>query len=119
MDSSFTPTDIFYEWEGTKFIAMLPFIWPSLVNRVKRWHDRNKSATWIFINVIPIIGSLWEMFELGFLPGTSGKNKYDIGYRDEERNLSCTECDFRVNFYDFQGDDMFCTECASPLEEDS
>ena len=43
---------------------------------VKRYHDRDKSGWWILILFIPIIGLIWYIVELGFLPGTPGPNRY-------------------------------------------
>ena len=51
-------------------------IWPSLAITAKRWHDRDKSAWWILIGFIPIIGALWSLIELGFLKGTDGENRF-------------------------------------------
>ena len=54
----------------------LPIIWISAALQVKRWHDRDKSATWWLINLIPLVGSLWTLVECGFLRGTQGPNAY-------------------------------------------
>jgi uncharacterized membrane protein YhaH (DUF805 family) len=66
--------------ESAARIVVLPviaaFIWVSLSLRVKRWHDRDKSGFWIFINVIPIIGAIWELIEVGCLRGTVGDNRF-------------------------------------------
>ena len=51
-------------------------IWPGLAISAKRWHDRDKSAWWILIGFIPIIGAIWTLVELGFLKGTDGANRY-------------------------------------------
>ncbi len=51
-------------------------LWPSLAIRAKRWHDRDKSAWWILINLVPVVGAAWEVLELGFFPGTVGPNRY-------------------------------------------
>ena len=54
---------------------------PALVNfavLAKRWHDRNKSAWWAFIHLVPIIGILWTFVELGFFRGTTGKNRFGL-----------------------------------------
>ncbi|TGR16409.1 DUF805 domain-containing protein, partial [Mesorhizobium sp. M8A.F.Ca.ET.197.01.1.1] len=42
----------------------------------KRWHDRNKSGWWTLIGLIPIIGGIWLLIELGILEGTRGANQY-------------------------------------------
>ena len=31
-------------------------LWPWLAGQAKRWHDRDKSAWWILINLVPVIG---------------------------------------------------------------
>ena len=56
--------------------AYIPFIWISLAIQAKRWHDRNKSAWWILITFIPVIGAFWAFVENGFMAGTDGPNHY-------------------------------------------
>ena len=57
-------------------VVALILLIPSLAVAVKRYHDRNKSGWWILIVFIPIIGLIWYIVELGFLPGTPGPNRY-------------------------------------------
>jgi uncharacterized membrane protein YhaH (DUF805 family) len=57
-------------------VGFIAYFWVVLALAVKRWHDRNKSGWWIFISLVPVIGGLWYLIECGFLPGTSGPNKY-------------------------------------------
>ena len=47
-----------------------------LVVSIKRWHDRNKSAWWVLISYIPLVGPIWAFVELGCLAGTDGENRY-------------------------------------------
>jgi uncharacterized membrane protein YhaH (DUF805 family) len=58
------------------FIVGLVFLWPSLALYAKRWHDRGKSGWWTLIILIPVIGGIWALIELGFLRGTEGPNGY-------------------------------------------
>lgn len=51
-------------------------VWVSVALQVKRWHDRDKSWFWVFINFVPIIGGLWALVECGFLDGTQGPNRF-------------------------------------------
>ena len=51
-------------------------LWPRLAIGVKRFHDRDKSGLWLLLCLLPIIGWLWLLIELGFLDGTQGPNKY-------------------------------------------
>ncbi len=54
----------------------LAVIYPSVVLYAKRWHDRGKSGWWTLIILIPIVGGLWILIELGMLKGTDGPNQY-------------------------------------------
>ena len=54
----------------------LAMIYPAIALYAKRWHDRGKSGWWSLIGLIPIIGSIWVVVELGFLRGTPGPNSY-------------------------------------------
>ena len=57
-------------------ILVLVFIYPGLAVYTKRWHDRNKSGWWSLIVLVPIVGSIWMLIELGILRGTDGDNRY-------------------------------------------
>lgn len=56
-------------------ILTVIFLWPLLAVWVKRLHDRNHSAWYLLILLIPIT-VLWIIFEVGFLKGTEGINRY-------------------------------------------
>jgi len=58
--------------------ASLVLLWPVLAVQAKRWHDRDKSAWWVLINLIPVIGFLWSIIENGFLQGTPGPNRFGV-----------------------------------------
>lgn len=51
-------------------------LWMYLAVWAKRWHDRGKSGWWSLIMLIPVIGWVWTLVELGFLQGDYGDNKY-------------------------------------------
>jgi uncharacterized membrane protein YhaH (DUF805 family) len=51
---------------------------PAILGDIKRWHDRDKSGWWMLIALIPIIGSIWLLIELGFLAGTPGPNRFGL-----------------------------------------
>ena len=51
-------------------------MWAGYALNAKRWHDRDKSGWWSLIVLVPYIGALWALVELGFLAGTSGPNRY-------------------------------------------
>jgi len=55
--------------------ALLSLI-PSVIVYIKRFHDRDKSGWWLLIGLIPIIGAIWLLIELGFLAGTPGPNRF-------------------------------------------
>ncbi len=73
--------DLFASLDESLLILMtapfsLVFMWAFLAMQVKRWHDRGKSGWMVGINLIPWLGWLWSLVELGFLKGTPGPNKY-------------------------------------------
>ena len=59
-----------------QLVIGLAFLVPSLAVAVKRFHDRDKSGWWVLIIFIPLIGFIWYLVELGFLPGTPGPNRF-------------------------------------------
>jgi uncharacterized membrane protein YhaH (DUF805 family) len=48
----------------------------SLATTVKRLHDRGKSGWFYLISLIPLIGAIWLLIEVGFLEGQPGDNQY-------------------------------------------
>ena len=58
------------------FVFGVVALWISIAVAIKRYHDRNKSAWWVLIVFVPIIGGLWYLIECGFLRGTPGPNDY-------------------------------------------
>lgn len=60
-------------------ILLLPVtvggLWATLAVFAKRWHDRDKSAWWILIGLVPIVG-LWQIIECGFLESSEGDNRF-------------------------------------------
>jgi len=57
-------------------LAMFPLMWIGFAIGAKRWHDRNKSAWWMLISIVPYIGGFWQFIELGCLAGSEGENDY-------------------------------------------
>jgi len=51
-------------------------LYPALALYTKRWHDRNKSGWWSLIMLVPMVGAIWILVELGIMRGTEGNNKY-------------------------------------------
>ena len=64
-------------------------IYPAIALYAKRWHDRGKSGWWSLIGLVPIIGGMWMLIELGFLKGTAGRTSTGrIPFPPEHRPLS-------------------------------
>ncbi|MDP0496677.1 MAG: DUF805 domain-containing protein [Verrucomicrobiota bacterium JB024] len=57
-------------------IYALIILYPAICVSAKRWHDRDKSAWWILIGIIPYLGKLWIFIECGCLKGTDGPNRF-------------------------------------------
>ena len=50
--------------------------WPNFAIITKRLHDRNMSAWWLFMLLIPYVGAIWLLIQLWFLKGTDGPNRF-------------------------------------------
>jgi uncharacterized membrane protein YhaH (DUF805 family) len=57
-------------------IISLASIYFALAVYTKRWHDRDKSGWWTLIALVPFIGAIWLIVELGILEGTKGANRF-------------------------------------------
>ncbi len=58
------------------WLINLILLWPSAAIAVKRCHDRNQTGWWALLSIIPVIGWLWWLINLGILDGTPGPNQY-------------------------------------------
>jgi len=63
-------------WQKAEFYFIAVVLWPNLAVQAKRWHDTGRSALWILVNFIPIIGPLYALVMTGFIKGTTGKNRF-------------------------------------------
>ena len=57
-------------------LVALALFWISLAVQAKRWHDQDKSAWWILVNLVPAVGGLVTLVMCGFLQGTPGPNRF-------------------------------------------
>ena len=64
----------YYIVMGLNAIIMLGLLLPSLAVSVRRMHDIGKGGGWIFINLVPLIGSIWFLI----LTEVSQVNKYQL-----------------------------------------
>lgn len=62
--------------ERVALVLSLVTMWISLTAQIKRWHDMDKSGSWCFVNLVPLIGPLYAIIELGFQHGTKGFNGF-------------------------------------------
>ncbi len=58
------------------FIVAIALIYFHVCVQGKRWHDRGKSAWWVLIGFIPIVGPIWVIVECGCLAGSPEANEY-------------------------------------------
>jgi len=54
----------------------VPYFWIDIALHVKRLHDRNRSAWWMLFSLVPVIGLVWLVVQVGFLRGTLGPNRF-------------------------------------------
>jgi len=57
-------------------VASIILLWPSISLGVKRCHDRDRSGWFLLIAIIPILGAIWLLVEIGFMRGTVGDNRF-------------------------------------------
>ncbi len=62
--------------EVVSLIIWLALMYFALAIYAKRWHDRDKSGWWSLIALVPVIGAIWILVELGILEGTRGANQF-------------------------------------------
>jgi uncharacterized membrane protein YhaH (DUF805 family) len=58
------------------FVIGILILLAGICMHVKRCHDRNKSGWWCLLLLVPGIGPLWALIDLGLLEGTRGSNRY-------------------------------------------
>lgn len=57
-------------------IFTLAVIWPGIAVSVKRLHDRNRSGWFYLLILIPLVGAIWYLIDVGCLAGTRGPNRF-------------------------------------------
>ncbi len=57
-------------------VLILAAAFPCIAVAAKRCHDRNRSGWFLLICLIPMLGILWLLIELGFFRGTIGPNRF-------------------------------------------
>jgi uncharacterized membrane protein YhaH (DUF805 family) len=62
--------------ETAEHIVNVLLLWPAIATSAKRWHDRGKSAWWVLVVLVPVLGWLWALVENGFLRGQPGTNRF-------------------------------------------
>jgi uncharacterized membrane protein YhaH (DUF805 family) len=57
-------------------LCLIPLGWIDLAISAKRYHDLGKSGLRQLLVLVPLIGTLWVVIELGFLRGSLYANRY-------------------------------------------
>ena len=82
----------FLPWLGLNFVAgiidattgfpvvglvvALAGLWVAFAVGAKRCHDRDRTGWFQLLWLIPVIGWIWLLVELGFLKGSEGENRF-------------------------------------------
>jgi uncharacterized membrane protein YhaH (DUF805 family) len=74
--------------EVADLVVNLILVWPALAISAKRWHDRDRSAVWLLINLLPVIGWLWALIDNGAVKGTAGPNRFGADPLENEFNTA-------------------------------
>jgi uncharacterized membrane protein YhaH (DUF805 family) len=62
--------------EKAEGVVNVLLAWPAIAVSAKRWHDRDRSGWWVLVNMLPVVGWLWGLIDNGFMPGSTGSNRY-------------------------------------------
>jgi uncharacterized membrane protein YhaH (DUF805 family) len=58
------------------FVASVLLLVAGIALHLKRLHDRGKSWPWLLLLLIPVVGLIWAIVDLGILEGDPGPNRY-------------------------------------------
>lgn len=61
---------------GLVFAYIVVTVWASICLGIKRYHDLDKSGAWLFVMLVPMVGSIIYFIQAGCLRGTTGTNRY-------------------------------------------
>ena len=61
--------------QAEQWVSLL-LAWPMAAVSAKRWHDRDRSAWWVLLLLLPVVGVLWLVADNGFVRGTPGPNRF-------------------------------------------
>ena len=53
-----------------------PLFWALAAVMAKRMRDRGRSPAWLLVAIVPLLGPLWLLIELGLRRGTPDENHY-------------------------------------------
>lgn len=78
--ATFTPSSSFGAVSLLVFVAIIGVAFVSLAAyyaaSVRRYHDRAKSGWWVLVALIPVVGAVWQLVELGFTESVNENNPY-------------------------------------------
>ena len=74
--SFFIPLDANFGLQVFVATICITAFWAFLMVSAKRCHDRGKSAQFLAILLVPLVGWIWVMLELTVGPTRTGPNKY-------------------------------------------
>ena len=63
-------------------VTFLLIAWVAVAIGAKRCHDRGRSGWFLLAQLIPVVGAIWVLIELGFLPAKEDGNP-DISERPD------------------------------------
>lgn len=61
---------------GSTLLLYPLYFWALAALCTKRLQDRGKSPLWFLALLVPVLGVLWALIELGLRRGSAGENRY-------------------------------------------
>lgn len=62
--------------ESIPTLIGIGLLWPLAAIGVKRCHDRGRSGWWMLLALVPVVGQLWWLIDLGILRGKAEDNRF-------------------------------------------
>jgi uncharacterized membrane protein YhaH (DUF805 family) len=87
-DNRFVTASTAYQLVSWSLFAVAVLsVWAVVAAHVKRAHDRGHGAIFLIWLIVPVIGWLWILYELGFQPGPGFRNRFGpqpLGHHEDE-----------------------------------
>ncbi|MFN3858854.1 MAG: AmpG family muropeptide MFS transporter [Caulobacter sp.] len=87
--------------EAMPWLIAAALVWPLVAIGVKRCHDRGRSGWWLLLALVPVVGWLWLIWDLGVSKGQDAPNRFGepaVGQGEGTRDIRSVTVMFFLGF---------------------